>query len=68
MTERKTADLEARLAWIDDAVQELNRVVAEQHRRIVRLEEANRLLAERIRELGESLPDPLPTDEKPPHY
>lgn len=68
MTEERFIDLETRLTHQEDAIQELNKVVAEQQRRIAQLEAASRLLGARIRDLSEELPAAGSGDEKPPHY
>ncbi|MEA3291702.1 MAG: SlyX family protein [Pseudomonadota bacterium] len=68
MTEERFIDLETRLTYQEDAIQELNKVVAEQQRRIDQLEAASQLLGARIRGLSEELPAAGQGDEKPPHY
>jgi len=63
----RLADLEARYAYQDKAVAELGSMVYEQERRLGRLEELVRQMAERMAELvpGES---PNAARERPPHY
>ena len=66
MTEKRIIELESRLAYQEDTILVLNKMVFEQQQRIEKLELAYRGLAERTMELstlaGKSL------DEKPPHY
>ena len=60
-------DLEVRIAYQDQMLNELNDVVTRQQATIMRLEERVELLLERVRALGES-DAAAPGDEKPPHY
>ena len=61
-------ELESKLAFNERTVDELNRSVFGLQSRIERLEAACAELGERVRVLGEKLPNDLPEDEKPPHY
>lgn len=68
MSEQRFIDLESRLAQLDHVVHELNAVVTDQQARLMKLEELNRFLVERVRSLGEVLPAAPAGDERPPHY
>lgn len=60
-------DLEVRIAYQDQMLNELNDVVTRQQATIMRLEERVDILLERVRALGEGDAG-APGDEKPPHY
>lgn len=64
-------DLQARLAFQEQTLSELNDLVARQSGQIERLEQQLQALAGRYRELRQQLdpgegPDPM--EERPPHY
>ena len=65
MEERITA-VEAKLAYLEDFVNQLQGVVVEQGRTLEHLKEENKILAVRLRELH-SQSEEIP-DRKPPHY
>ena len=67
MSERRFEDLEVRLAYQEQALNELNAVVTQQQAAIDALERRCGALRERLRTLGEGPPDAA-TDERPPHY
>ena len=60
-------DLEVRIAYQDQMLNELNDVVTRQQATIMRLEDRVELLLERVRALGEG-DAAARGDEKPPHY
>ncbi len=68
MSEKRFIDLESRLAHQDQLLHELNEVVTGQQARIMDLEELCRALLERVRSLGDGVPNGNPADERPPHY
>jgi len=68
MSEERFIDLESRLAQLDHLLQELNTVVTDQQARLMKLEEINRYVVERVRSIGEVLPAAEGGDERPPHY
>lgn len=67
MTEQRLIELEIKLAYQEDLLQELNSIVAQQQMQISRLEETCKLLYERLKSLSfvEELDQ---TDNQPPHY
>ena len=67
MSERRFEDLEMRLAWQEQTLNELNAVVTRQQATIDRLEQRCDALLERLRSLGEGPGDDA-GDERPPHY
>jgi len=68
MNEDRFIDLETRLAYQDQLLNELNEVVTAQQAKIMQLEELCKALVQRVRTAGEGLPDSDPGDERPPHY
>lgn len=67
MSARRFEDLEVRLAYQEQALNELNAVVTEQQAMIDRLERRCEALRDRLRSLGEG-PGDAAGDERPPHY
>lgn len=67
MSENRLIDLEVRLSYQEDLINELNRIVAKQESRLTVQEERNRALTLKVRELTELLEE-APEDRKPPHY
>jgi SlyX protein len=69
MSEDRIVELESRLAWQDDLLDQLNRTVTRQEQRISELERYLELVSERYRALSETV-DALtpPEDSAPPHY
>lgn len=61
--------IETRLAFQEQAIQELSDTVYRQEQQITALERAFGLLKNRIAEItAASLPEAEPDDETPPHY
>lgn len=69
MSEERIADLETKVAFLEDAHSRLDEVVQEQARRIAHLEALCERLTSEYRGLRDRLPDPgMDGDEAPPHY
>ncbi len=68
MSEERFIDLESRLAHQDQLLNELNDVVTSQQAKIMQLEELCKALIQRVRSVGDGVPDSDPGDERPPHY
>ncbi len=67
--EARVAELETQLAFQDDLHQRLDETVARQDREILELRQRLRVLAERLKDLGDAAtPGAMPVDEVPPHY
>ena len=60
--------IETRLAFQEQAIQELSDTVYRQEQQIAALEAAFELLKNRISEMAASLPETEPDDQTPPHY
>lgn len=70
MSEERLIELETRVAFQEDMIQELNRALYRQQKQIDQLEALCRSLVDHIRDLaaaGAGGPGNLP-HEKPPHY
>lgn len=65
--EEHTADLEIRLTYLDDTVEQLNQVIVRQQERIDRLERMFQELRSNQDHLKDALMPDVP-DEPPPHY
>jgi SlyX protein len=64
-------DLQTRLAFQDQAINDLNDVIADQQKQISLLQDQLKLLHDRLGDLSESVEsshDNSKQDEKPPHY
>lgn len=68
MLEKRLVDLETKLAYQEDTIQALNKVVCEQQKQIDQLEATCRLLVDRIKQLSFAAETGKVVDEKPPHY
>ena len=68
MSEERFIDLETRLAYQDQLLNELNDVVTEQQAKLMQLEELCKGLIQRVRAVGDGVPDGDAGDERPPHY
>jgi SlyX protein len=68
MNNQRLIDLETKLAYQEDLIQELNKTVHSQQTKLGQLEEAIRSLTSRYNSLAEQDDTEFPVDEKPPHY
>lgn len=72
MSDMRVDEVEIRLAFQEDTIEALNKIVAEQDKRIQRLEEGIRQLYKEVQESrnqDESGIQPFdPSNEIPPHY
>jgi SlyX protein len=67
MDSERIIEIESKLVYLEDTVQQLNTVVCRQQDQIDRLEATGRLLADRIEELTEGSTAEQ-DNEPPPHY
>ncbi|MGB3624156.1 SlyX family protein [Ketobacter sp. MCCC 1A13808] len=67
MTDEKIIDIQTRLAFQDDTIQELNDVIYRQQQQIDKLEKTVHLLLGKVQDLMSSSSEEI-IDEKPPHY
>ncbi len=68
--ERRVAELEISLAHQQRLCEQLNEVLTQQTKQLLRFEKSFPQLAQKIRELNLALHElsPAPKNEKPPHY
>ena len=69
-TDERLAELESRLAFQEDVIENLNQVITRQDREILALKQQMGDLANRVREYHDSAiaAEPAPDFEIPPHY
>ena len=67
VNENRITELEIKIAYQEDLLQNLNTVISNQQTQIYRLEETCKLLNEKIKNIAES-EDLTQRTEKPPHY
>jgi SlyX protein len=63
----RIVSLETKLAYLENTVAELDGIVRGQEGRIARLEEENKVLAQKYRELRDETGEEIP-NRRPPHY
>ncbi len=68
MHNQRFIDIETKLAYQEDLIQELNKTVHSQQLKLDQLEQALRSLSLRYNSLAEQGDSDYPVDEKPPHY
>lgn len=68
MSEERLAEIEIKLTYQEDLVQELNTLIYQQQKRIEQLERLCEALLDQVRGLSESAPQRSLRDELPPHY
>ena len=68
MSDERLVDIETKLAHQEQLLLELNEVITDQQARIMQLEEHYRVLIERVRSIGEMVPNADSGTERPPHY
>ena len=66
--EERLNELETRLAFQDDLLETLNRIVADQQQELTELKALCRELLEQLRSLPSQSATRRPEDEIPPHY
>ena len=68
MNEERIIELEIKLAYQEDLLQTLNKIVAKQQEQIQRLQDSHKLLYQRQQTLAEKLDSNQTGHEIPPHY
>lgn len=68
MSEERFVDIEIKLTRQEDLLDELNRTVFRQQQQIEQLEALCATLGRHLKELAQTKGDPMPANEKPPHY
>jgi SlyX protein len=68
MSEQRLVEIESKLTFQEDLIEELNKTIYQQQQQIERLQAICEALARQVRSLGESSKDGAPANERPPHY
>ncbi len=68
MSEDRLVDMETRLAYQDQLMDELNKLVYEQDKRVRKLEEICKQLGKQFSDLAEDAPAGENDEAPPPHY
>ena len=68
MTEERLVNIESKLTFQEDLIEELNKTVYQQQQKLDQLEEICRALARQVQGLAEAANENKPGYERPPHY
>lgn len=68
MNEERLVNIEAKITFQEDLIEELNKTVYQQQQRLDRLEAICEALARHIQSLAEEGNESKPANERPPHY
>jgi SlyX protein len=68
MIEERLINIETKITFQEDLIEELNKTVYQQQQKIERLEAICKSLAGHIQSLSEGRNDGMPANERPPHY
>ncbi len=68
MTDERLINIEEKITFQEDLIEELNKTVYQQQQKIERLEDFCRELSSRIRALSETAGTGPAANERPPHY
>ena len=68
MIEERIVNIEAKITFQEDLIEELNKTVYQQQKRLDRLEAACASLARHIESMAEAGNGSTPANERPPHY
>ena len=68
MIEERLVNIEAKITFQEDLIEELNKTVYQQQQKLDRLEAFCESLAGQIQSQAEAGNEGMPANEKPPHY
>ncbi len=68
MSERRITELETKVAYQEDSIQEFNQVVISLQKQVDGLEITCQALKDRLRDMSGMISNISDEDEKPPHY
>ena len=68
MNEERLINLEAKLTFHEDQIDELNKTVYQQQQKLERLEAVCEALARQSRSMSKTGNEGMPANERPPHY
>lgn len=68
MIEERLVEIETKVSYQEDLVQELNKTIYEQQKRLDRLEAICESLINHLRDLSQAVAEGSAASERPPHY
>ncbi len=68
MIEERIVNIETKISFQEDQIEELNKTVYQQQQKLDRLETICEALARELRALAEAGNESKPANERPPHY
>ena len=68
MIEKRLENIEAKITFQEDLIEELNKTVYQQQQKLDRLEAICAALAKHIQSQAEGRNEGMPANERPPHY
>lgn len=68
MNEERLVNIETKITFQEDLIEELNKTVYRQQQKLEQLEAICQALAGQIAALSESVSEGKPANERPPHY
>ncbi|MDO8891072.1 MAG: SlyX family protein [Sulfurimicrobium sp.] len=68
MIEERLIEIENKICYQEDTVQELNKVIYQQQKQIDRLEAICSSLVNHVRDISDAMAENSVANEKPPHY
>ena len=68
MIEERLVNIEAKITFQEDLIEELNKTVYQQQQKLERLEAICEALARQVRSLAEAGNEGKAANERPPHY
>ena len=68
MIEKRLENIEAKITFQEDLIEELNNTVYQQQQKLARLEAVCESLTRHIRSLADEGNEGKPANERPPHY
>lgn len=68
MNEERLINIESKITFQEDLIEELNKTVYQQQQKLERLEVICKSLVGHIQSLSEGRNESIPVNERPPHY
>ena len=68
MNEERLVNIETKITFQEDLIEELNKVVYQQQKKLDRQEATCESLVRHIESLAEARNEGMPANERPPHY
>ena len=68
MSEERLERIESKIALVEDAAEELSKIVYAQQKQIDQLQAIIDSLISRVRDLSDTVGERTPDNERPPHY